>query len=227
MKQAGGPALAAGLPHSVFPTFAAAQSCRILPNTNRQCRTPSPQIQAENGRVLFDAAIRLQGEMILKKHNRFAGRALSLLCALCFLALLPAGLHAGGGNARRAGADRGRPQLCGGIAQRALGRVPARPRLPLGGRQSERGLHTAAGRRRGVFFLCPHGRRSRIHIGMCCLRRGRARIHPHKRLPRLPAGRSLHGRADAGGLRAGHGGLHRPDGGRLRDRRKRAHGALR
>lgn len=91
MKQAGGPAAAAGLPHSVFPTFAAAQSCRILPNTNRQCRTPFPQIQAENERVLFDAAIRLQGEMILKKHNRFAGRALSLLCALCFLALLPAG----------------------------------------------------------------------------------------------------------------------------------------
>lgn len=29
--------------------------------------------------------------MILKKHNRFARRALSLLCALCFLALLPAG----------------------------------------------------------------------------------------------------------------------------------------
>ena len=27
----------------------------------------------------------------MKKHNRFAGRALSLLCALCFLALLPAG----------------------------------------------------------------------------------------------------------------------------------------
>ena len=91
MKQVGGPAAAAGLPHSVFPTFAAAQSCRILPNTNRQCRTPFPQIQAENERVLFDAAIRLQGEMILKKHNRFAGRALSLLCALCFLALLPAG----------------------------------------------------------------------------------------------------------------------------------------
>lgn len=226
MKQAGGPALQPDFRTAFFRRSPRRKAAAILPNTNRQCHTPSPQIQAENGRVLFDAAIRLQGEMILKKHNRFAGRALSLLCALCFLALLPAGctpaeetpdgpvLTVDG----RSFAVESRNALSGVSCSTA-----ATARRTAVRARSAYCRRTAPWR---IFPLSSRTAQPNSHRNVLPAPRESAYTSPQTAAS-FTCRRSLHGRADAGGLRAGHGGLHRPDGGRLRDRRKRAHGALR